>query len=174
MKTAVVTGHTSGIGKSIYEYFQNNGYMVVGFSKSTGCDISKKQDRDNIIHALLSADIFVNNAYNNFDDSQFELLNAAFVCWSSLDKLIINISSAAGGKMQTKYAFSKKQQDDFCLLHLYDLPKIINLKPGLTDTERVNHIAGNRMTTNNIIDVLDFILKSTDRIHISAITFRAP
>ena len=174
MKTAVVTGHTGGIGKSIYEYFQSNGYRVVGFSKSTGCDISKKQDRDTVIQSLLEADVFVNNAYNNFDDSQFELLTEAFVCWSTLDKLIINISSAAGGKMQTKYALSKKKQDDFCLMHLYNKPRIINLKLGLTNTTRVEHIAGNRMSTDNIIDVLDFILKLKDQIHISSITFRAP
>jgi hypothetical protein len=75
----VITGHTKGIGKSIYEYFKKDlNNIVIGFSKSTLCDISKETDRQIILNELIDTDIFVNNAYHIHDDSQNILLEESY------------------------------------------------------------------------------------------------
>ncbi len=171
MQKVVVTGHTKGIGKSISNYFEQQGYLVVGFARSTGCDISKETDRQQILEELAEADIFVNNAYKNFDTSQLELLKAAFGMWQDQSKLIINISSRAAGEMNTLYATTKLEQDNFCSQNRCQAPRIINLKPGLVNTTRVANVPGNRLTTDQFVQMLDFILKNPIKIH--SITFGA-
>lgn len=171
MKKVVVTGHTKGIGKSISEYFEQQGYTVVGFSRTAGYDISNETHRQAIIEALDDADIFVNNAYKNFDASQLELLKSAFSKWQGSKKLIINISSRAGGAMNSPYAATKLEQDKFCSQHSFHLPRIINIKPGLVGTDRTAKIPGPRMSTEQVVQMLDFILKNP--IKIQSITFGA-
>ena len=39
MKVAI-TGHTKGLGASLKKVFEETGHSVIGFSKSTGYDIS--------------------------------------------------------------------------------------------------------------------------------------
>jgi NAD(P)-dependent dehydrogenase (short-subunit alcohol dehydrogenase family) len=170
MKKIVVTGHTKGIGKAIFDYFKLKEYDVVGFSRSTGYDISNPAHQQLIVSELENADIFVNNAYVNFDNSQLELLTMAFNKWRpDPSKLIINISSRAAGAMDNEYAASKEQLDQFCKSKLYNNPPIINIKPGLADTDRVKRIMGPRMTTSQLIEVLDFALTSS--VKIQSITF---
>lgn len=69
MKIAI-TGHTRGIGKSLYDYFCKNNHTVFGFSRSNGYDINLNQDR--ILDVVKDYDIFINNASSN--DSQLQLL----------------------------------------------------------------------------------------------------
>jgi NADP-dependent 3-hydroxy acid dehydrogenase YdfG len=171
MKKVIVTGHSKGIGKAISNYFEQQGYVVSGFSRSTGYDISDETHRQKILAELADADIFVNNAYKNFDSSQLELLKSAFNLWQGSPKLIINISSRAGGAMNSPYAATKLEQDKFCSQHSFHLPRIINLKPGLVDTTRVSKIPGNRLTTDQLVEILDFILKNP--IKIQSMTFGA-
>ena len=35
----LIVGHTRGIGKSIYEYYDSKGYKVKGLSRSNGCHL---------------------------------------------------------------------------------------------------------------------------------------
>ena len=65
-----ITGHTKGIGKSLYNYFVKNNYDVIGFSRSNGYDINL--DQDLIIDQLRNCDVFINNASSK--DSQLQLL----------------------------------------------------------------------------------------------------
>jgi len=67
----VVTGHTSGVGKTIYEHFLSKGWNVIGMSRSNGYNIELDQDR--IVQESIGCDIFVNCAYSN--NAQLELLN---------------------------------------------------------------------------------------------------
>ena len=63
MKNVIVTGHTRGLGRAIYEHFLDKGYTVFGMSRSNGYDIEK--DIDKIIDAAidLKCDYFFNNAH---------------------------------------------------------------------------------------------------------------
>lgn len=66
----VITGHTSGVGQYLFEYFTSKGWEVVGMSRSNGYDISK--DIDKVIQDSIGADLFINNA--SCGSSQLELL----------------------------------------------------------------------------------------------------
>lgn len=169
MKIAI-TGHTKGIGRAIHNYFivQNE---VKGFSRSNNYDISINTDRDRIIEESYDCDIFVNNAYNNYDDSQTLLLADIFESWQSrMDKIIINISSRwTNGK--NKYCLSKRDQDLFCEQKIFLYPKIINIKPGLINTERVKHEHGKKHDPETVVEIIDFILTTKNKYSISEITF---
>lgn len=67
----IVTGHTSGIGKAIYQHFISKQYTVIGMSRSNGYDIINDQDK--IVEESVDCDIFVNCAYSG--TGQLDLLN---------------------------------------------------------------------------------------------------
>ncbi len=67
----IVTGHTSGIGKSIYQHLQAKGWDVKGMSRSNGYDITVDQEK--IISESADCQLFVNCAYAG--TSQLDLLN---------------------------------------------------------------------------------------------------
>lgn len=79
-----LTGHTEGIGKELSKHVD-----CVGFSRSTGYNILKSQDR----HRLLEQDfdILINNACDGL--SQTLLLIDFFRKYHNTDKTIINIGS---------------------------------------------------------------------------------
>ena len=165
MKIAI-TGHTQGLGQAFFKYFQS--HTVIGFSRSNGYNISSPTDRTKILDEIKDFDVFINNAYNNYDNSQLQLLMDVYNSWRETDKMIINVSSRYTNGIE-KYCEDKKQQDLFCQSKEFTLPYIINLKPGLTDTNRVKHIKGDRLSVNDVVDILDFVLKNKFKIH--TITF---
>lgn len=83
-----ITGHTSGIGKGLYDFYGKN-HQVLGFSRSNNYDI--KESSNEIVEQIKNCDVFVNNAYSNF--SQVELLFTVWEQWHNEDKLIINVNS---------------------------------------------------------------------------------
>lgn len=165
MKIAI-TGHTSGIGQALFNHFHL--HDVIGFSRSNGYNIADPHVRSKIIDQIADADMFINNAYNNFDNSQLTLLTAVYNLWQNTDKILVNISSRYTSGIE-KYCKDKEQQDIFCKSKEFTLPYIINLKPGLVDTNRVKHIQGNRLTVNDVVAMLNFALNSSCKIH--TITF---
>jgi hypothetical protein len=162
----VITGHTQGLGLAFFRHFSS--HNVIGFSRSNGYNIASPVARDKILDAIKDADIFINNAYNNFDDSQLQLLVEAYKLLQGTNKIIVNISSRYTSGSE-KYCRDKEQQDIFCKSKEFTLPHIINLKPGLVDTDRVKHIQGKRLSVSEVISVLDFTLNNRCKIH--TITF---
>lgn len=72
-KRIVITGHTSGLGKAIYDKFKEvSCHEIVGMSRSNGYDIDK--DFDKVVAEAAGAEIFINNAYR--DQQQLKLFNA--------------------------------------------------------------------------------------------------
>jgi NAD(P)-dependent dehydrogenase (short-subunit alcohol dehydrogenase family) len=169
MKIAI-TGHTSGIGKAIGDYFAPDN-SVLGFSKSSGYDIKLPQDRIHIREQSLECDIFVNNAYSNFDDAQLEMLRLIHSSWAGTDKLIINISSRYTTNPKLMYCTTKRELDNFCEQNIFNAPAIVNLKPGLTDTPRVNTVEGQKMSVDLITGLLDYIIRSRHTVKIHSVSF---
>jgi hypothetical protein len=161
-----ITGHTKGLGKAFFDHFQNR--SVIGFSRSNGYDISDPVCRSKILNEIKDCNIFINNAYNNFDDSQLKLLIEVYNLWQGKDKIIVNVSSRYTTGLE-KYCRDKEQQDIFCRSKEFTLPYIINLKPGLIDTTRVKHVPGNRLSVEEVVGMLDFALNVGYKIH--TITF---
>ena len=90
-KSLGVTGHTSGIGKNIFE---NIDLETKGFSRSNGYNIDLENDRQRIVRELETFDVFVNNAKGE-GMSQVRLLMQIFESWKNQKKIIINIGSLA-------------------------------------------------------------------------------
>lgn len=103
----IITGHTSGVGQYLYEHFQNNGWDVLGMSRSNGYDIST--DRDKIVADSIGCDLFINNASSG--DSQLELIRRL----STKVPKIVTMGSAGTeftdiwGK---QYTFDKKELEE--------------------------------------------------------------
>lgn len=165
-----ITGHTSGIGKALYEYFSTDNNEVVGFSRSNGYDISDSNIRKKICNEIIDHDIFVNNAYNNYDNSQLLLLQDVFSLWrDNANKKIVNISSR-WTNAANRYSTGKKAQDEFCNQHIFNYPTIINLKPGLIDTPRVSSQVGKKNSVQILVEIVDFIL-TNPKYGVQSITF---
>lgn len=88
MKIYAITGHTYGIGKAIYNKLSPN---CLGFSKSIGYDITKKEDRLKILNESESCDVFINNACDGFGQSNLCL--DLWHRWKNKNKIIINVGS---------------------------------------------------------------------------------
>jgi len=168
MKIAI-TGHTKGIGKAIYDYFEKNN-EVYGFSRSNGYNIADKFSREKIVETAKEFDIFINNAYNDYDGSQLAMLIEMNSVWKDTDKMIINISSRYTNA-DNRYSITKKQLNVFCEKNLYNKLYILNINPGLVDTTRVKDIQGLKMDTAEIISVIDFALNNRSKFKVHNITF---
>lgn len=84
-----ITGHTYGIGKSVFEKLQPN---IIGFSRSNGFDISDPISRGKIIDLSKDTDVFINNAQDQF--YQTLLFLELWEVWKNdSEKTIINIGS---------------------------------------------------------------------------------
>jgi NAD(P)-dependent dehydrogenase (short-subunit alcohol dehydrogenase family) len=176
MKKIIVTGHSSGLGKAIFDYFKTDpDNNVIGFSRANGFNITSAEKRTEIVNASADADIFVNNAYNFFDDSQTFMLQELYASWAGQNKTIINISTIATITANpTHYAVTKRRLDHFCIQNTFNLPQIINLKPGWIMVDRVKQEIGdkNHMTTDQVIEVMEYCLKSP--IKFTSLTFNIP
>jgi nucleoside-diphosphate-sugar epimerase len=64
-----ITGHTSGLGKAIYNHFVSQGHEVIGMSRSTGHTIPEA--REDIVKIAESCDVFFNNAHVGLSQSEF-------------------------------------------------------------------------------------------------------
>lgn len=166
-----ITGHTSGIGLGLYQYFAGKNHRVLGFSRHNGFDITSEVTREEIVTLSSDCAIFINNSYNNFDRSQYLLLEKIYKKWEdNREKLIINVSSRWTTD-EHPYCENKREQDIFCERRKNNFPKIINLKPGWVDTPRVKSVNNKKISVSDVVDVVDFILSNRHKYIISNITF---
>jgi NADP-dependent 3-hydroxy acid dehydrogenase YdfG len=106
MKIAI-TGHTDGVGKSIYEKLLTE-FDVVGLSRSNGYDI---KNIDVILEQIEGCDVFINNAFQqNYQTLLFEKL---FNKWKFLPKLIINMNSSCVYEPSDWNLFYANSKKDF-------------------------------------------------------------
>lgn len=140
-KKVAVTGHTSGIGKEIYEYCQFHGALVKGYSRSNGFDL-KEGEGDNVINALLRDDpeILFNHAW--FPRAQNKILKILHTQWADREKVIINTGSATcyysiGASI---YESDKAELRDYCIMKATDYPyknkcRLHNVSMGWTNSK---------------------------------------
>ena len=112
MKKCIITGHTQGIGKTLYDYFQSEKWEVIGLSRSNGYKIPENIDK--IIELSKDCDLFINNSYA--DGHQLELLN----CLHEQVANMIVIGSIARfepfDEILPEYSLNKKKLADRCRL----------------------------------------------------------
>lgn len=116
--TAIVTGHTKGIGQAIYSLLQQKEIQVFGVSRTNGFDL--ENDYESVKGFILEKDpdIFINNAY--VQDNQTKLLKDIYNSWKLRKKIIINICSVASllpdnhPDYNMSYPRDKREQREFC------------------------------------------------------------
>ena len=158
MKIAI-TGHTKRIGKAIYDAFPNS----LGFSKSTGHDINNKDSRAKIVQAISDCDIFINNAHEGF--GQVELLNDVFEAWQNQHKLIINIGVDTVPYNNWQVVHNQYPVEKVALHSQAELLhnqkrkcKVTTLGLGYVDTEFNKEYDGAKLSYENIIDTIKWII----------------
>lgn len=82
----VITGHTQGIGKILFDHWTKQGHNVIGISRQTGYDLIEGQTK--VLTEICTSNLFVNNA--NVSNCQVPLIENSLNC---VDK-IISIGSA--------------------------------------------------------------------------------
>lgn len=146
----VITGHTQGIGKAIF-----NKYGGIGLSKSTGFNI----EHDSIVPYLDNQTIFVNNAYtlkNPF--SQIRLL------YESVDLCKHVICIGSNSRYEGIYKTSKDALSIACTDLFYKGYNVTNIKFGKVDTPFQNIYTGEKISLNTVVETIDFILKINERV----------
>tara|TARA_R100000231_G_C5297399_1_gene156494 strand:+ start:279 stop:860 length:582 start_codon:yes stop_codon:yes gene_type:complete len=134
----VITGHTKGIGKSIFDLLTSEGYSVVGLSRSNGFDIGDIARVTKQITSI-NPDVFINNAY--CDKAQTKILKKVYSSWKFKNKLIVNMCSIAAlipsdhEDYHMEYASDKRQQREFCqeVNFNYSKKDFMNVKCKLTN-----------------------------------------
>lgn len=156
----VITGHTSGVGRHLFEYFTSKGWRVVGMSRSNGYDISK--DIDKVIQDSIGADLFINNA--SCGSSQLELLR-------NLSTVIPNIVTmgSAGTEFTNiwgkQYTLDKKElEEKFKLISMNtDVTHLLLIKLSFAETtysrEKQNRLGSDfTISYNEIARTIEFWL----------------
>jgi hypothetical protein len=111
-KRIIITGHTRGLGKAIYDRFKEVSCReIIGMSRSNGYDIDKNFDR--IVEEAAGAEIFINNAYR--DRQQLKLFHALK---NKVDMMIVmgSVSRFYPELIPTQYVQDKQELAEACRL----------------------------------------------------------
>lgn len=111
----VITGHTHGIGKALYDSFKLAKWEVVGLSRSNGYDIDTNFDQ--VVEAATDADLFINNAYR--DQQQTKLVHALKY---KVKKMVVmgSVSRLYPELIHTDYVHDKQELAEVCRLASID------------------------------------------------------
>lgn len=165
MKIAI-TGHTKGIGKAISDSFTDQGHEILGLSRSNGFDI---KDTEKIIDAVRDCDVFINNAYNEFD--QEKLLKTLNLAWKGTDKVIISIGSIVTDYPRIERHLDNQDwpyrnhkrvlRDSFRRMVKYPMScRLILISPGATDTDMIKHHDCVKMNPEEVAKAVRYALEN--------------
>lgn len=174
-KKVAITGHTRGIGKALYDYFLSTGHEVIGFSKSTGFDISNNEVVNAIIEQTIDCDLFINNAYHRMQQTNIAKLWQK-THWNS-KHFIVNMSSVAGDPLMntpvtmpwiTQYGEEKSSLNETSYNINYSESKCnsIVIMPGMVNTNFANPYDTDE---HNGIELYNKIIKSNSMIQVEEI-----
>lgn len=165
----VITGHTSGLGKALYDKLSSD-HKVVGLSRSNGYDLSVNTSQ----FVTDDFDIFINNAYHAY--SQVDLLYQVFDKNKYRDCIIINVGSvsADGNKdIVNEYAVHKAALEKACSqLQLIDTDcRVVHLKIGRMRTPMSDHRKHYpRMEPSYIADSIEWVINQPKNILVKNLT----
>ena len=165
----LITGHTSGIGKHLYENLDGD---IIGASRSNNKPIKKISrwfDED--------CDVFINNAYDDDDlTAQSEALKYVYHKWKKdvSRKRIISIGSVApdniwdwNDEVGERYGEGKSILDrtNYKCYMKFNHVRCTIIRPGWVDTPRIKEIwDGNKLNTNQIEDAINFVINFEGRV----------
>ena len=157
MKIAI-TGHTSGLGKSLSEVFPD----YLGFSRSNGFDLHFADKRAEMISQIGDCDVFINNSPIGWN--QTSLLYELWAEWQDKARIIINVGSTASDynhPYPRPYTMHKKALEGASLqLQQSNKPcKVLLIKPGYIDTPRVDSIDAIKMNSDELAKFIKMLVE---------------
>lgn len=156
----VITGHTSGIGKEIYDKFKEVSCReIIGMSRSNGYDI--EHDFDKIVEEATGAEMFINNAYRG--SQQLKLFHALK---NKVDMMVVmgSVSRFYPNLILTDYVNDKQDLAEACRLESINpngIP-ILHLDLGFIEGTQVNNndptafVSDYNITKQDIVDTIIF------------------
>jgi len=151
----VITGHTSGIGKAIYEL-----YGGIGLSRSNGFDITTSD----ITQYIDKDSVFINNAYTNKDPlSQVRLLHDSVEMCKQV--ICIGTNTRNVGKYQSAKNVLKQE----CEWLYGQGHNVTYLALGKVDTPHLKHYNGKMISPEYVAQMINFIITSPHRVEILSI-----
>lgn len=111
-KKIIITGHTRGIGKAIYDKFTEISCReIVGMSRSNGYDL--EQDFDKIVAEAEGCELFINNTY--CEQQQLRLVEALK---DKVDMMVVmgSVSRMYPELIPTEYVANKQALAEACRL----------------------------------------------------------
>jgi NADP-dependent 3-hydroxy acid dehydrogenase YdfG len=174
-----ITGHTKGIGAAIASEFINRGEEIFGFSRSNGFDITHPDTIDRILSILAenNCHTLVLNAQAGF--IQTNQLYAVLKRWrDDPTKTIITISSNASDDTRRNawpYSVQKLALDAAMdQMHALSKCRLINIKPGVVDTEFANVLPTTvkRIDVGDVVRAIMFAYDQPENILIKSITIQ--
>lgn len=172
-KKIIITGHTSGVGKAIYDKFKEISCReIVGMSRSNGYDIEK--DFDKIVKAAAGAELFINNAYR--DDQQLKLFHALK---DKVDMMVVmgSVSRHYPELIPTDYVHDKQALAEACRLESIkptSIP-ILHLDLGFLEGTAVPENDPTAFTSDYntpLVDIVDTIIFWAQKPSIRQVEFR--
>ena len=153
----VITGHTYGIGKALYDSFKSAEWEVVGLSRSNGYNIGSNFDQ--VVEAAIGADLFINNAYR--DKQQTRLVHALK---NKVKKMIVmgSVSRLYPELIHTDYVHDKQELAEACRLISIDPNGIDILHLDLSFIEQPIPNDDPTAFTSDYIITFDEILSAID------------
>lgn len=146
----VITGHTTGLGKAMFEHFQSLGWEVIGLSRQTGHDLTT--DLDKVVEIANTADLFINNA--NVDRAQFDLLNAVN---KNVKQIVLgSVAGEFNQQLQSDYSQHKADLAQRCReLSLLPATELLHIQISMLEDAVNGDVL---IKYKEVIDVIDFWL----------------
>lgn len=157
MKIAI-SGHTKGIGKSIFDNIISN-----GFSRTNGFDITKPDD---FIESVKNFDVFINNTFHPI--YQKEIFEKLFSIWKYEEKTIINIlnlSTLLSDDLDTQHEYFKSKKlfkesiQKTLLKNKNKKVRVVNLFIGTMENHN-KYLGKNKVKYGDIINTINFVLNT--------------
>ena len=178
MKIAI-TGHSKGIGKSLYDRLCSKGHEVIGFSRSNGYDINTSEGFNKVFEDGIECDMFINNAYSG--SAQLHLFCNFYNVWMrKKNKTIVNISSmakypAVSGNLSgySAHKAALNHQHNMVMADANRKCKIITVNPGYVETNMTPKHAPKELilTVEECTDMIMWAIESPKHIEISELSF---
>lgn len=167
----VITGHRSGIGKSIFEYYskQNNIYCV-GYDSSHHLDLNEPNIHLKFIEDCKDASVIVLNAHTG---QQHISLNTLYNLHKSESKHIIAIGSLVSKvwkaieevpeAFKTYWEQKKLLEESIIKLYSVNTPlKISILRLDWVDTQLATEYSGKKLTIEAVLNAVRYIIENKE------------
>lgn len=165
----VITGHKSGIGKSIFDYYakQPDTYCV-GYDISHHLDLNDPKTHSDFIESCKDASVIVLNAHTG---EQHSSLKTLYNLYKQDLKHIIVIGSMVSKLWKTpeevpagfKDYWSQKVLLDKTIEQLSESQspiKISIVRPAWVDTQLAKDYTGKKLTVDSVLNAVRFIIES--------------